>query len=246
MTKSKIDLSISLLTYNTKDLAQKCLESIYANTSNISFEILLVDNASTDGTPQMIRKNFPKVKLLANRQNLLFIKAHNQNLKKVKGRYFLILNEDTEIGPGVLGKMVEFMEQKKDCQVQGPKMLENDKKLVYSCRKFPTWNAIIGNRIGGFKKSTDNYLMKKYNHKSPRVVDWVSGGCMMFRPLFRFDERFFLYMEDVDFCTGKKVWYNPNAVVLHAPQYGSQIKPLLFIYHIMSYIKYQLKLISRK
>ena len=232
-------VTIIIVTYNSKETISQTLKSCNGH------KIILIDNNSSDKTVEKAQ-TVENMNIIKNKRNVGYAKAVNQGIEQVKTPFILLVNPDVILQKDAIKKMVEFMEQKKDCQVQGPKMLENDKKLVYSCRKFPTWNAIIGNRIGGFKKSTDNYLMKKYNHKSPRVVDWVSGGCMMFRPLFRFDERFFLYMEDVDFCTGKKVWYNPNAVVLHAPQYGSQIKPLLFIYHIMSYIKYQLKLISRK
>ena len=94
---SKTLLSISLINYNNMELLKKCLISIYKNIRKIKFEVLLVDNASKDGSVKMVQQLFPKVKLIKNKKNLIFTKAHNQNLSKIRGKYFLVLNEDIQI-----------------------------------------------------------------------------------------------------------------------------------------------------
>lgn len=134
----QIDLSISIVSFNTKSLLEQCLYSIFSNTKNLKFEVLLVDNASKDETVEMVKVKFPQVRFTQNPKNLIFTKAHNQNLAKVKGRYFLVLNEDTQIPAGALIEMVEFMSV-------GPKNLglascrEVDEKgnLDMTCSRLP-------------------------------------------------------------------------------------------------------------
>lgn len=228
---SKLDLSISLLTYNTNHLAKKCLESIYKqsfstnkNTSSINFEILLVDNASTDGTPEMIRKEFPKVKLAASRKNLLFIKGHNQNLRKVLGRYFLILNEDTEIGPGVLEKMVEFMDKHPKVGLASPRQTDELGQTDTTCSRLPSpaiellESSILFQKLATpFKKFTQKYLdryrYKGWDRKSTREVDVLPGSFIIARKellqkIGFLDEDLLFFYGEADYCQrAKKAGY---------------------------------------
>lgn len=221
---SKLDLSISLLTYNTNHLAKKCLESIYKNTSNISFEILLVDNASTDGTPEMIRKEFPKVKLAASRQNLLFIKGHNQNLRKVLGRYFLILNEDTEIGPRVLESMVKFMDLNPKIGLASCRQIDELGQTDTTCSRLPTpaiellESSIIFQKLATpFKKFTQKYLdryrYKGWDRKSQREVEVLPGSFIIGRKKLLddigiLDEDLLFFYGEPDLCQrAKKAGY---------------------------------------
>ncbi len=186
----KPDLSISLLSFNTKDLLENCLNSIYKNTKKLSFEILLVDNNSRDGTPQMVEKEFPKVKLTKNNKNLLFIKGHNQNLRRTRGRYFLMLNEDTEIGPGVLKKMVEFMDKNPKVGLASPRQIDEFGQTDTTCSRLPKpiiellESSILFQRLAiPFKKFTQNNLdrfrYKGWDRKSQRAVEVLPGSFIM-------------------------------------------------------------------
>ena len=124
-----MDLSIIIVSYNTKDLLKECLISIYKNISQIKFEILVVDNNSRDGSPLMVEKKFSKVKLIKNRENKGFAAANNIGIKKSKGKYLLLLNSDTLVLPDSLEEMVKFMDRTPEAGVVGGKLLNPDGSL---------------------------------------------------------------------------------------------------------------------
>ncbi len=130
-------LSIIIVSWNVRDLLQKCLESIFKYTQNIDFEVIVVDNASKDGSVMMVEEKFPKVELIANQKNLGFAKANNQGIDKAQGKYILVLNGDTELIDSSLEKLVDLMEENKEWPILGCKLLNSDKSLQESVRRFP-------------------------------------------------------------------------------------------------------------
>ena len=226
-----IDLSVIILTHNTRDLVRTALQSIYERTREIQYEVIVVDNASTDGTPEMMESEFPDTRYLYNRQNIGFTKGNNQGIRISSGRYILLLNSDTEIINGALDKMVKFMDERPDCGVMGCKLLNPDGSIQYSCRRFPSYQTALFNRYSILtrlfprNRFSQSYLMSSINHEEIREVDWVSGAALLarrraFQEIGLLDEDFVIYSEDVDWCyrmheAGWKVYFYPDAQIYH-------------------------------
>lgn len=211
-------LSIIIVSYNTKDLLEKCLESVYPTTNT---EIIVVDNASSDGTVEMIKKEFPAIKLIENRQNLGFAKAVNQALRQGLGEVFFLLNSDTIVKKDTLNKLLEF-EEKVRPAVIGARMLNPDGSVQGSVFNLPTIKMAFQEFWLSKKGSFSKYFP---TGNQPVEVEAVSGGAMMIskkvvEEIGLFDERYFMYFEDLDYCrkarrAGFKVRYLPKAEVIH-------------------------------
>ncbi len=206
------DLSIAIVTYNDGELLEKCLKSIYENTHKISFEVFVVDNASTDGTVQIVKEKFEKVKLIINKENLGFVKATNQVLKKVESRYALLLNSDTQVLNNAFDKMVAFMDNHPKVGALGCKLLNPD---------------------GTFQKIGRKFL--NFEFKNPNTVhkvSWICGACLMVRDRILkevglLDENLYFYNDDLDWCRrikkqGWQLYYFPEAEVIHYGGHASQ------------------------
>lgn len=228
---NEVALSITIVSWNTCEDLRLALQSIDQHRPQDSFEVLVVDNASTDGSAVMVQREFPWVRLIANKENVGFTRGHNQAVWESHGKYLLILNSDTIIQQDALQKLIAFAETNPDVGVIGPRLLNPDGSLQYSCRRFPNLAAAIFRntplgRLFPQNRYTRDYLMADWDHGTPREVDWVSGAAMFVRRevyerLQGFDERFFMYCEDVDFCyrvwkAGWKVVYYPEAQIVHA------------------------------
>jgi len=225
------ELSIVIVNYNVKNLLKKCLESIFKYQKDIDFEVIVVDNNSMDHSQKMLKKDFPQIKLIENKRNLGFSRACNQGIKESHGRYILLLNPDTELTPGGFKKMIDFMESKPEVGICGPKMINKEGKLQFSCRSFPSYLTAISssqsilNRIFPENFLSKKYLLKEKNHSQISEVDWVSGSCLlakreMLEKTGLLDERFYMYVEDVDLCYrakkfGFSVFYFPPVLVIH-------------------------------
>jgi GT2 family glycosyltransferase len=228
-----VDLSIVIVNYNTKALLGECLKSIYGQATKLTTEVWVVDNASGDGSVEAISRAFPKALMIANDENRGFSAAANAGLVRRKGRYGLLLNPDTVILDGAFDRMIEFMDAHEDVGILGPKIYDDrEKKSVQlSCRRFPAWHTFISSRYSLLTRLFPNnrwsadYLMLDCDHNSVLEADWVSGSCMLVRSgvldeIGLFDEGFFMFNEDVDFCyrarqKGWKVAYLPQAEVIH-------------------------------
>ncbi len=239
-----IDLSISIVSYNTKDLLKQCMDSIYRETKGISFEIFVIDNASVDGTVGMIQSSFPGVKLIVNNENIGFAAANNQALKESTGRYIVLLNPDTIILDSALDKLVEFMDSYPEAGVVGPQILNPDKTFQFSyddgisLKRY--FRALILNNFSSLLYSLIPPFLKKFNrgYRNCSVssqdmqdvlrikeVGRVRGCCFLVRHdvidhVGLIDERFFLYAEEVDWAyrirkTGWKVYFFPFAYIIH-------------------------------
>lgn len=227
-----IDLSVIILSYNTKDLLEKCLESVVHHPSPIT-EVIVVDNASTDGSAQMVREEFPAVLLIQSKENLGFAGGNNLGLKKAKGKYILFLNSDTEIYPQALQKAVEFMEKDKQIGAMTPKtiLLSGKGRMDPDChRGFPTPWASISYFLGLEKLFPKSRLFGQYhkfylNLDENHEIDAGAGAFMMVRreiieKVGLWDESYFFYGEDLDYYyrikkAGYKVVFYAKPLLKH-------------------------------
>jgi GT2 family glycosyltransferase len=218
-----IDLSYIIVTYNSADFIGSCLDSIDAQKSGyIKTEIIIVDNASTDSTAEMAKKQFPDLTLKENRENVGFAAAVNQAVSLSTGGYILLLNPDTIIKENFLEKYFSFLKNTSDASIVGVKLVDENNKHQPSAWKKISLLTIFIEML--FPYNLSIRLVTK-SPETPRQVDNVSGACMLvrrdaFEKLNGFDTRFFLYYEEIDFCMratqkGYKVYYNPDIEVCH-------------------------------
>lgn len=260
-----MDLSIIILNWNTRDLLRQCLTSILSDPSNsIQSEIIVVDNASSDGSRDMVKSEFPQISLRVSKSNVGFGAGNNSALPVAKGRYILFLNSDTVVHPGALSMLVAYADSRDDLGVVGAKLINADGSLQYSCRHFPNLatgffrNTPLG-RLFPTNKFNADYLMSSWDHAEPREVDWVSGAALMLRAslipeVAGFDEDYYMYCEDVDLCwrvgqtvrDGKngdtwKVGYYPDSVITHYIGKSSDKAPtrMTYEFHRSQYLFYR-------
>jgi len=224
---------------NRRDLVI-CLHSILNLGHDIALEVIVVDNDSEDDSVAAVEKCFPQVILIVNPRNLGFAAGNNVGIQASRSRYIMLLNTDTLVHEGALERIVRFLDEHPDAGIVGPKLLNSDGSLQYSCRHFPTLgagffrNTFLG-RLFPQNRFARDYLMTDWDHSETRVVDWVSGACMavrreMIEEVGLLDEGFFMYCEDVDWCyrakqAGWKTYYYPGAVVTHAIGRSTDLAP---------------------
>ncbi len=230
-----LDLSIIVVSWNAKEFLLKCLRSFEQATSQ-SMEVIVVDNASSDGSPEAAQKEFSHVRLLRNHTNLGFAKANNLGARQSAGRYLIFANSDVEILPGCLDSMYGYMENHPAIGMLGPKILNPDLTLQPSCRKFPgLWNCLC--RSVGLDRIFSGLTFHAHNDVA-RNVDVLSGCFWMVRraalpQVGLLDENFFMYAEDIDWCkrfwdAGWEVVYFPAAGVIHYGGASSSHAPARF------------------
>lgn len=227
-----IDVSIIIISYNTKDLTTECLNSIKKNVSKkITYEVIVVDNASKDGSPEFLKKNFPEFTIIPENENLGFAKANNVGIKKSTGRYILFLNSDTVVYTGTLEYMVNFMDEHKDAGASTCKVeLTNGEIDDASHRGFPTpWNAITHfsglSKVFPKSKLFSGYWQGWKDLSKIHTIEVLAGAFMLVRreagaDANWWDEAYFFYGEDVDFCyqlgqRGWRIYYVPTVSILH-------------------------------
>ena len=225
-------LSIIVINFNRRQKLSECLNSIREAVTQFDHELLVVDNASRDGSVAMVRENFPQALLTQNEKNVGFSRAVNQGLREAKGDYFLCLNNDSWLYPQSLDRILLWMEAHPDVGIVGGKILNADGSLQFSARSFPTFAAALFNRTSLLtqlfpqNRFSRRYLLSDWDHTQIREVDWVSGSFLAIRRktcevIGFLDEQFFLFCEDVDWClrakqAGWKVTYLPDAVAIHS------------------------------
>jgi GT2 family glycosyltransferase len=236
-----MQISIIIVSWNTRDLLKKCLQTIYEHARGISFEIFVIDNGSRDGTVEMIQNEFKEVRCMVNTVNMGFAAANNQGILSASGRYILLLNPDTELIDNALQKMIDFMENKSSCGIAGCHLLNPDKGHQDSVRRFPgfldqTFILLKLHHIFPHFKPFDDYREKGFDYSKARIVDQVMGAFFMvrrevFEKIGLLDEKsFFNWFEEVDFCkrayeAGFEVWYTPHAEIIH--HYGQSFKQIM-------------------
>ena len=236
-----MDLSIVIVNWNTRDDLGRCLASLRAASDQLSLETIVVDNASSDGSANLIERRCREVKVLPLRRNYGFAVANNLGLQEASGRYQMLLNPDCLVHPGALTRLVEDADEHPEAGLLGPMLLNADGSLQYSCRSFPTISALFFRNTPLSKLAPNNrfaasYLMSSWSHQRPRTVDWLSGACLMARAellaeIGGLDERFYMYCEDMDWCrrawdAGWQVRYQPEAVVTHLIGRSSDQRPV--------------------
>lgn len=232
----QVDLSIIIISFNTSNLLLSCINSIIRQTKDVSYEIIVVDNASTDGSPEII-SNLQGVKLINNKNNIGFAGANNQGIRKTKGRYILLLNSDTIISDNLLKEMVLWMDEKPEAGITTCSLRNKDGSIQGNGGFFPTlmrvfsWMTIqdlpfVDRVIKPFHPAKSKSFSKETEfYKKPRELDWITGAFMLvrkdvFEKAGHFDEDYFMYVEDVDFCyrvkrQNWKIWYFPQWSIIH-------------------------------
>jgi hypothetical protein len=226
-----MDLSIIVINWNTRDLLYSCLTSILHATLDhrVESEVIVIDNNSSDGSQEMVRTKFKGVRLIESKENMGYCRAANLGVRQSEGRYVLTSNSDIEFKEGHLSGIVSFMDENPDIGAVGPRLVNSDGSIQHSCRNFPSFfNAMVHAFAGIFfpnNRFSRKYKMMDFDHNKTSRVDWVSGACMLFRReaferVSGFDERYFMYVEDMDICyainvAGYSVYYYPDVTALH-------------------------------
>lgn len=229
-----MDLSIIIVNYNTKDLLVDCIDSVYRSTEQLDFELLVIDNGSTDRSAAEVKAKFPRVRVVSNEVNRGFAAASNQGLRLMRGEYALLLNPDTQMVHGSLAKMLAYLEDQQRVGIVGCKVLNPNGSLQPSAFPLPTLKDLFLSGLAADWLSLGRLVRRHCSGhcvpgQMPVQVGWVSGACLMIRrktidQIGLLDENFFLFSEDVDWCmlASRKGWtvvYYPHAAVFH---YGGQ------------------------
>lgn len=222
-----IKASIVILTWNSLEVIRACLASLPQGLARFSREVIVVDNGSRDPTPAIFRREFPWMRLLINRRNLGVARARNQGIAVSQGEYIILLDDDTIVQPGALDVLIEYLETHPRVGLCGPKLVDVQGRLHFSCRLFPTVTDKVARRLPfpwarDLRRTTE---MMEWDHRTPRAVDYVIGACQAIRrralaQVGLLDERIFYGPEDVDLClrlqqAGWSVVYQPQSVVIH-------------------------------
>ncbi len=224
-------ISIVIVNYNTRDLLRACLRSVETSEEKPELELFVVDNASTDGSADMVTAEFPWARLIRSETNRGYAYANNLGLRRCSGQDYLLLNPDTELSPRALRQMADYMDARLEAGIAGPKLLLLDGQLDLACRRaFPSPRVSFYRMLGLSKLFPRSRRFGQYNltyldPDQPAEVDSVVGAFMMVRAeaarqVGLLDESFFMYGEDLDWAyriktRGWKVLYNPAVVVLH-------------------------------
>jgi GT2 family glycosyltransferase len=236
-----VDVSVVIVNWNTCDLLRACLLSIQNTLPPSSYEIFVVDNASTDGSAEMVTREFPAVRLISNQENVGFGRANNQALLCAHGEYLVLLNPDTEVFPGTIARCVDFMASSPETAVVGGELVNPDGSLQVGYFDFPTFWY----RVDCFLGRANRYYARWYRDYSPfppvREVDWVSGSFIVVRrraaeAVGLFDERFFIFAEETEWCyrfrkSGWKVHYLSEAKILHRHHQSTRKAPRMLQTH---------------
>lgn len=229
LTSSVFKLSIVIVTYNPGVVLQQCLDSIPESIPDHSPEIIVVDNASQDGTPERIRQGYPDVHLICREENSGFAAGVNRGLEAAGGEFVLLLNPDVILRPNSLSKMVAFLDRSSETGITGARSWRAEQKIALTAYGSYTPLTVVWKYIG-LDLVFPYAVFGRYRHACETAVEpfeaqWVQGSCMMIRrdvidQIGGFDERFFLFSEETDFCTraheaGWRIVYVPQADVTH-------------------------------
>jgi GT2 family glycosyltransferase len=228
------DLSVIIINWNTRDLLIKCLRTLYDTVEELDYEIIVVDNASTDDSLTVVREHFPQVRLVENDENVGFAKANNQAMDASQGRYMLLLNSDAFVTSGALEVLVHLADSNPQAGIVGAHLLNPNGSFQASHTAFPhLWQEfLILSSFGRILYGSWYPSHGPEEAKGPQVVDYVEGACLLVRreayeDVGGLDEGYFMYAEEVDWCyvmqkNGWEVWYQPLARVTHLGGGSSQ------------------------
>jgi GT2 family glycosyltransferase len=224
------DLSVVIVNWNTREFLSRCLRSVYDSTLDLDFEVIVVDNGSTDGSQEMVRQEFPGVSLIVNTENKGFAKANNQAIRRSRGRHVLLLNSDAFVRENTIEHTVAFMDGHPEAGMAGCKLLFENGRLQSSCYAFPTlftefFIAVGLDRLFPRSRLFGMYGMTYWDFDDIREVDVIMGAFMLVRAtaideVGLMDERFFMYSEEADWCyrfrdAGWKIYFYPHVEAVH-------------------------------
>lgn len=262
-----MDLSIIIVNYQSRDKLLRCLASLRrVGDEGLHREIIIIDNNSGDILDDILITD-PSLKLIISPKNLGMGGGNNLGLEAAQGEFILILNPDTVLQSDTISVMLKYLRDNPEVGLIGPKLLNPDGSLQFSCRRWPSIflpilrRTALGKKFVFFKKSVDKFLMTDFAHDQIKDVDWLLGSCLLTRREFlmvngeifkpRFDERYFMYFEDTDLARqmwsrGLRVVYHPGATLVHDhqrqsaryPWYLAPILDSLAREHIISWCKY--------
>ena len=216
-------VSFVIVSRNTLHLLTDCMHSLYADPEVARCQIIVVDNASSDGSVEMIAREFPQVQLIRNSVNVGFARANNQGIRASQGHYVLLLNSDTIVPAGALSALVQFMDDHPDAGACGPRLARADGRAQpFAFGSDPTLAYLLAR---GWNHLVVRRSLHNWETHNVQLVDWISGAALLARrdALERvggFDENFFMYFEDNDLClrlrrAGWRVFYNPTVTITH-------------------------------
>lgn len=238
-----VKISVVIVSWNAKNYLMECLESLFSRKESNVMEIIVVDNASTDGSPEAVSGQFPTVKLIQNITNLGFGKANNIGIENSIGDYICLINSDVTVLDNCIKQLFDYMENNLSIGIVGPQILNGDQSLQCSCRHFPSlWNNFCSafglNNIFQNSKICSGEQMYYFHHDRIERVQVISGCFMMVRrkaleQVGYLDNQFFMYSEDVDWC--KRFWDNgweaiffPDAQAIHYGGASASNAPIRF------------------
>ena len=225
-----IDVSIIIVNWNIRDILRDCLRSVYEQTKVIAFEVIVIDNSSSDDSVAMVREEFPQVILIENLENRGFAAANNQGIRIAQGRYVLLLNPDTIVLDKAIEKTMAFADSHPDVGVVGCQVLENDTKIQRTCFAFPSMGNLILQKTGLRRLFPRSRLFGRvdmgwWNRDTQRDVDVISGMFMLVRheaieQVGLMDEDYFVYAEETDWCfrfrrAGWRCVFTPVGKIIH-------------------------------
>ena len=222
-----LDLSIIVLSWNTRQMLVDCLSSVQATVANLACEVVVVDNGSTDGSQAMLLRHFPDVHLIQNDENVGFARANNQAMTASQGRYMLLFNSDAIATPGAIQSLLDLARTQPRAGIVGAQLVNRDGSFQASHTSFPTlWQEFL--MLTGLGRLFYGQWYPSHSpeeEKGPQTVDYVEGACLLvrreaFEDVGGLDESYFMYAEEVDWChtmreRGWQVWYQPEAKVIH-------------------------------
>ncbi|MFQ5964744.1 MAG: glycosyltransferase family 2 protein [Candidatus Scalinduaceae bacterium] len=230
-----VDISFIIVNWNTRDMLNNCLSSIYKTVNDIDFEIFVVDNNSTDGSQEATRKHFPEVNLIENKTNTGFAHANNQALQMIQGKFAVLLNSDTILQEGAIKTLLSFMRDSPEAGIAGAQLINDDGSRQNSIDNFPSLGTEICNKSLLRLFFPKKYPSKRKSYHNPIEVDSVIGACIMVRKeamdeVGALDEDYFFFLEETDWCLrmhtkGRKVYHVPDARVIHASGHSKKMAP---------------------
>lgn len=249
-----MDLSIIIVSWNVREKLKDNLRALF-ESKYVSFEVFVVDNDSRDGSAEMVKKEYPQIKLIANQKNLGFASANNQAIREAKGRYILLLNPDMRVFDDTLSNMISWLNWHEPALVAGCKLVDESARIVKQVRRYPALldQLIIVLKIPHlFPAILNKYLRNDFSYEKSGVVETIRGGFFMIRrealeKVGLLDERYFLWFEEVDYCrrvkqAGGEVWYSSAAECIDLvgqsfKQLGLAVKQRYFRDSMLKYFK---------